>query len=77
MKIEACRLLTVFEIAPLFDVMIRPVDDKHHPVHVTAAGIDVRPVFEFEDEFVCIASGDQNDPRCSGYWSWTKSDLLV
>jgi hypothetical protein len=29
MKIEACRLLTVFEIAPLFDVMIRPVDDEH------------------------------------------------
>ena len=42
MKIRAqSRLLTVFEIAPLFDVMIWAADDEHDLVHVTGARFDV------------------------------------
>ena len=63
-KIEACRVfLPVLQIGPLFDVMVRTVEDEGDLLHVTASRLDVGPVFKLEEEVVRIAAVDQNHAR--------------
>ena len=63
-KIEARGVfLPVLQICPLFDVMIRTVDDERDLLHVTGVRLDVGPVFELEDEAIRIHAADQNHAR--------------
>jgi hypothetical protein len=63
-KIEARGVfLPILQICPLFDVMIRTVDDERDLLHVTGLRLDVGPIFELEDEAVLIATVDQSHAR--------------
>src|ERR1700730_17463336 len=63
-KIEARGVfLPVLQICPLFDVMIRTVDDERDLLHVTGVRLDGGPVFELEDEATLIATVDQSHAR--------------
>ena len=56
MEIEMCRgLFALLQIGPVLSVMIRRIDVERHLVHMTFPGPNVRSVFEFEDELICIA----------------------